>query len=242
MGNQASPLAIRTGRHVQLTLSRRLLRARHSRASHLKRRCRLSWCIGFLAGGQRPLSWSTKCNILFTNPFSLRKMKAVQTGIFWGVKNRLPSESGISEPEVVFLLGVGYHCSLSLEIPKRDKVHQVITPPLSLPHSRHSLSVSALVLGSLGCSGLTGKLLHQTRVSSAGCLTVWLLQSCPAILQKPRSQPLWRALMKSMAWAPLLLILRVRSHTWLSKRQVESQIRRRRGQGGERQWWCKPKG
>lgn len=75
--------------------------------------------------------------------------------------------------------------------------------PISLSHgSQSSLSVSALVRGSLGCSGLSGKLLHQIRVSSTGCLTVWLLQSCPAILQKTHSQPLWRALMKSMAWAP----------------------------------------
>lgn len=46
--------------------------------------------------------------------------------------------------------------------------------PLTLSHSRHSsLPVSALGLGSLSCSGLSGKLLHQTRVSSPGChLTV----------------------------------------------------------------------
>lgn len=44
---------------------------------------------------------------------------------------------------------------------EKGKVHQVITP-------------LALVLGSLGCSGLGGKLLHQTRVSSTGCLTGWL--------------------------------------------------------------------
>ncbi len=146
-------------------------------------------------------------------PFSLCQMKAVQTGIFWGVKN-----CKISKPGVFY--GFGYHCLLSLKIPKRDEVHQVITS-LTLSHSRRSsLSVSALVLGSLGCSSLSGKLLHQTTVSSTGCLTVWLLQSCPATLQKTHSQPLWRALMKSTAWAPLLLILLVRSHTWLSKGEL----------------------
>lgn len=135
-------------------------------------------------------------------PFNLCKIKAVQSGIFWGVK---------------CFMGLLIIACLTLKIPKRHKVHQVITPSHSR-HSRHSsLSVSALVLGSLGCSGLSGKLLHQIRVSSTGCLTVWLLQSCPAILQKTHSQSLWGALMKSMAWAPLLLILLVRSHTWLSK-------------------------
>lgn len=132
--------------------------------------------------------------------FSLCKTKAV----------KLSCQSSISEPEVFW--GVSYHCLLSLMISKREM------KSTKKPHSRQScLTVSALVLGSLVCSGLSGKLFHQTRVSSTGCMAVWLLQGCPATLQKTHSQPLWRALMKSMAWALLLLILLVRSHTWLSK-------------------------
>lgn len=198
------------------------------RASHLKHCCRLSWCIGFLVGDKGRCAGVQNATSYSQTHSARAKWKLFKLAFseVWKIICQV-KEAFLSRR--CFFWGVGYHCSLSLEIPKRDKVHQVITPPLPLPHSRHSLSVSALVLGSLGCSGLSGKLLHQTRVSSTGCLTVWLLQSCPAILQKPQSQPLWRALMKSMAWAPLLLILLVRSHTWLSKRQVESQIRRWEG-------------
>lgn len=44
---------------------------------------------------------------------------------------------------------------------------------------RPSHYLLSLVLGSLGCSGLSGKLLHQTGVSSSGSLAGWLLQKLP---------------------------------------------------------------
>lgn len=183
------------------------------RASHLTFCCRLDWCIEFPLWDK---GWcSAKRNSLFTNHLAFAKWKPfkLEFSEVW----KICCQAKAAFLSLRCFWGVGYHCLLSLKILKRGKVRQVITP-LTQSHSRYSsLSVSALVLGSLGCSGLSGKLLHQTRVSSTGCLTVWLLQSCPAILQKIHSQPLWRALMKSMAWAPLLLILLVRSHTWLSK-------------------------
>lgn len=114
MVNQASPLAIRMGSHVQLTL---YLQSVTVGASHLERCCRLKQCIEFLVGDKG--WWSTKKETSYS--------QAVKSGIFWGVKNQLPSKRSIFEPEVFY--GPGYHCSLSFKLPKRDKVHQVITPP-----------------------------------------------------------------------------------------------------------------
>lgn len=142
--------------------------------------------------------------------FSLRKMKTIWTGICGAWRKSC-------QVKIAFGARGAFFCLVITEDPK-ERRSPPSHYPLTLSHSRHSsLPVSALGLGSLSRSGLSGKLLHQTRVSSPGChLTVRFSR---AALQhfKRLGRPLWRALMKSVAWASLLLILLVRSHTWLSK-------------------------
>lgn len=189
-GNQASPLAIRMGSHVQLTLSHRLFRAWHSEL-HFSNVAAI-WCIAFLVRGRGPCK--TKCNIFLQTMY----LAFTKWELF-----RVVCNIGYQGKEVFESL----RCFLGLVIIAcwvwRSQKETRSTKSLLSSHSTHSfLPVAALVLGSLGCSGLGVKLLHQTRVSSTGRLTEWLLSSCPAILQKTHSGPLWRAVMKSMAWYP----------------------------------------
>lgn len=87
MGNQASPLAIRMGSHVQLTFSQHLFKAWHSEL-HVSHILLLSRLMCWISSGRQRLMWC-KMQHPIHKPFSLCKMKAVQTGVFWGVKNQL---------------------------------------------------------------------------------------------------------------------------------------------------------
>lgn len=209
MANQATPLAIRMVSHVQLIFAQHLLK--YDTVSFT---CHTLLSFQLMSRDKGVLRLVMKCNIQFINHLACVKQMLYKWAFseVWKICCQV-WEAFFSLRSVWEVVIIACWVWISQRNMKSTK------PTLS-HYGRSSLSVSALVLGSLGCSGFSEKLFHQTWVSSTGSLTVWLLQSCPATLQKAHSLPLWGALKKSMAWAPLLLIHLVRSHTWLSKSKL----------------------